>query len=88
MSFEKIKPVPDKNEKGAVLLTEKYCSEISEFNGYYYQPKLNHTLHLHYKAFRKIENLENFINLKTLYLENNCITKIENLSNLKNLSCL
>ena len=86
--MNKVKPVPDKDEKGLVYITEKYACELSEYNGYYYQPKLNHSLHLHYKAFSKIQNLESFVNLKTLYLENNCITKIENLSHLKNLSCL
>lgn len=86
--MNKVKPVPDKDEKGLVYITEKYACELSEYNGYYYQPKLNHSLHLHYKAFSKIQNLESFVNLKTLYLENNCITKIENLSHMKNLSCL
>ena len=88
MSFEKIKPTPEKDDKGLVYMTEKYASEISEYNGYYAQPKLNQTLHLHYKGFSKILNLESFINLRTLYLENNCITKIENLSHMKNLTCL
>ena len=88
MSFEKEKPLPEKTNKGMVYITEKYASELSEFNGYYAQPKLNQTLHLHYKAFSKIQNLENFVNLRTLYLENNCITKIENLSHMKNLTCL
>jgi dynein assembly factor 1 len=88
MSFERVKPVPDKDDKGLVYMTEKYACEISVYNGYYEQPKLNQTLHLHYKGFSKIFNLESFINLRTLYLENNCITKIENLSHMKNLTSL
>jgi hypothetical protein len=86
--MNKEKPVPEKNSKGLVYITEKYACEVSEYNGYYYQPHLNHCLHLHYKGFSKIQNLDKFINLKTLYLENNCIRKIENLSHLKNLSAL
>lgn len=86
--MEKVKPVPEKTAQGLVYITEKYACELSEYNGYYYQPHLNQTLHLHYKAFSKIENLDAFVNLKTLYLENNCITKIENLSHMKNLTGL
>lgn len=88
MSFNKVKPVPEKTEKGLVIMTEKYACEICEYNGYYYQPEFNKTLHLHYKAFHKIENLDKFVNLRTLYLENNCITKIENLSHMKQLCSL
>ena len=86
--MNKVKPVPEKTDKGLVFITEKYTCELSEYNGYYYQPHLNQTLHLHYKGFSKIENLEALVNLKTLYLENNCIRKIENISHMKNLSAL
>lgn len=82
------KPVPERNEKGHYYITQKYCCELSEYNGYYSSPENNTNLHLHYKGFAKIENLEAFINIKVLYLENNCIQKIENLSHMKHLSCL
>jgi dynein assembly factor 1 len=85
---EKDKPVPEKNEKGHYMMTQKYCSELCEYNGHYYQPKLNGSLYLHYKGFKKIENLDAFMNVKVLYLENNCLQKIENLSHMKQLSCL
>jgi dynein assembly factor 1 len=88
MSLEKKKPVPERNEKGSYYITEKYCKELCEYNGYYSTPHLNYNLFLHFKGFSKIENLESFINVRVLYLENNCLHKIENISHMKNLSCL
>lgn len=84
----KIKPLPEKNEKGHYYMTEKFVTEYCEYNGYYSVPRLNENLHLHYRGFQKIENLNAFINVKVLYLENNCINKIENISHMKNLTFL
>ena len=70
------------------IITEKYCSKLCLYNGGYEYPHLNANLYLHFQGFHKIQNLDNFTNLKVLYLENNCIDKIENLQNLKNLTCL
>lgn len=82
------RPEPEKDSQGLIIMTERYCSKLCEYNGYYSPPHLNDNLHLHHKGFRRIENLDRFINVKVLYLENNCISKIENLSCMKNLSCL
>ena len=82
------KPEPEKDSKGYRIITEKYCSNLCVYNGGYEYPHLNSNLYLHFQGFHKIQNLDNFINLKVLYLENNCIDKIENLQNLKNLTCL
>jgi len=83
-----MKPLPDKNDKGEYLMTESFCKKISEYNGYTGIPQFISTLHLHFKAFKTIENLGSFVNIKVLYLENNLITKIENLSHMVNLQCL
>lgn len=37
---------------------------------------MNSKLYLHFKNIEKIQNLGEYINLKTLYLENNVIRKI------------
>jgi len=43
-------------------------------------PSLNEHLYLHMKSFRKIEGLEEYVNLKTLWLQSNAIERIENLN--------
>ena len=43
---------------------------------YYSVPDLNDSLYLHYKGFRKIENLDDFTGLKALYLEGNALDEI------------
>lgn len=52
---------------------------ICEQDDLYEFPELNNKLYLHFKGFKKIQNLNAFVNVKTLWLENNVITKIENL---------
>lgn len=55
---------------------------------YYTTAYLNEKLYLHYKGFRKIQNLEEFWDLKCLYIEGNAISKIENLEHNNKLRCL
>lgn len=87
--FRKEKPEPEKDEEtGLRIITEKFCCKLCEYNGGYEYPHLNSNLYLNFQGFHKIENLDNFINLRVLYLENNCIGKIEGLSKLTSLACL
>lgn len=71
-------------------LSEKYLNKLlcSNIRMYYRTHELNDTLYLHFKGFKKIENLHTFTNLKVLYMEGNAIKKIEGLSNLKQLTSL
>jgi len=69
-------------------MTKANLRLICEKDGLYEFPELNSKIYLHFKGFRKIENLGEFHNLRTLYLENNLITKIENLEVLPNLEHL
>ena len=55
---------------------------------YYRTYELNDILYLHFKGFKKLENLHLFKNLKVLYLEGNCIKKIEGLESLTQLCSL
>lgn len=49
---------------------------------------MNDRLYLHYKGFRRIENLDEYTGVKVLWLEGNGIYKIENLENQTALKCL
>jgi hypothetical protein len=51
-------------------------------------PELNEVIHLHQKGIQKIQNLEEYKGLRTLYLECNAVSKMENLEPLVNLRCL
>ena len=78
------------NEEDQQMMSRKYLDKIlcSDFKQYYRTHELNEILYLHYKSFKKIQNLETFTNLKVLYLEGNAISKIENLESLVNLTSL
>ena len=78
------------NEEDQQMMSRKYLDKIlcSDFKQYYRTHELNEILYLHYKSFKKIQNLETFTNLKVLYLEGNAISKIEGLESLVNLTSL
>jgi len=55
--------------------------EIIKKDKLYNTEYLNDKLYLHYKGFRKIQNLEKYTGLKVLWLEGNGLDKIEGLEN-------
>lgn len=77
-------------EEDQQMMSRQYLDKIlcSDFKQYYRTHELNEILYLHYKSFKKIQNLDTFINLKVLYLEGNAISKIEGLDKLVNLTSL
>ena len=75
----------DKDENGKNMITERYLKELCEENGQYTTPALNDALYLHYKGFRKIENLESFKNIRAIWLECNGILEISGLECLQKL---
>ncbi|GAB6026581.1 Dynein assembly factor 1, axonemal [Chamberlinius hualienensis] len=69
-------------------MTKKTLRDICLKLKLYATPSLNTNLYLHYKGFKKIENLDEYCNLKALWLQNNCIKVVENLDELLQLKCL
>ena len=89
-SFNKHSYKKDENEEDQNRMSKKFIDKLlcSDFKMYYRTYELNEILYLHFKSFKKIENLTFFTNLKVLYLEGNLISKIEGLETLTNLTSL
>ncbi|KAL0487888.1 dynein assembly factor DNAAF1 [Acrasis kona] len=68
----------------SVELIKSLCKDQNLFQ----TPYLNDKLFLHYKGFKKIENLEIYTELKALWLEGNAIQRIENLEAQDKIRCL
>jgi dynein assembly factor 1 len=83
-------PKKNYNIREEPRITREYLDKLLALNGniYYKIYEINELLYLHFKSFKKIENLEYFKNLKVLYLEGNSIEKIEGLDSLVNLTSL
>ncbi|KAI9333060.1 hypothetical protein DFJ73DRAFT_854942 [Zopfochytrium polystomum] len=76
------------DDKGNTKMTLKYLKQLCLEQKLYSTPQLNDKLYLHFKGFVKIENLEQYSDLRSLWLEGNGIGKIENLEALTQLRCL
>ena len=74
--------------EGLPVMSKAELLQVCEEHGGYSTPSLNDTLYLHYKGYRRIENLDEYSSLKSLWLHSNGFGKIENLSHLKELRCL
>ncbi|PHJ18617.1 leucine rich repeat-containing protein [Cystoisospora suis] len=69
-------------------MTKALLRQICRECGQYESPALNEKLYLHFRGFSKIENLEEYKNVKALWLEGNGIRRIEGLGSLVALKCL
>ena len=82
------KPMPEKDADGNPIITMKYLQDICEFEGGYRVPHLNEILYLNMQGFSKIENLEEFYNVKSLFFDGNRLEAIEGISHMHNLASL
>lgn len=64
---------------------KQLCKDLKLYSS---APELNDVLHLQHKGINRLQNLEAYTGLKTLYLECNAIADIEGLESLVNLRCL
>ena len=69
-------------------MTKAVLKQCAVDNEGYESPELNDNLYLHFKGFRKIENLEEYTELKGLWLEANGLRTIENINHLSKLRCI
>jgi dynein assembly factor 1 len=75
-------------EDGLNKLTPEYIVALCEENKQYATPHLNDVLYLHFKGFKKIEALEKYTELKSIWLESNGIEKIDGLDTLTKLKMM
>jgi dynein assembly factor 1 len=78
----------EKDDKGNVLMTVPYIKQLCKEQKLYNTPSLNDKLYLHFKGFSKIQNLDVYTGLKTIWLEGNGIGKIEGLDECVEMRCL
>ena len=75
-------------ENGMPEMNAKTLLEVALANGGYETPELNDKLYLHFKGYRKIENLEPYTGLVSIWLDSNGFDKIEGLAHLTKLRSL
>ncbi|KAI8592018.1 hypothetical protein BDZ88DRAFT_409326 [Geranomyces variabilis] len=76
------------DEHGSTLMTPRYLLQLCREQKLYQTPELNDKLYLHFKGFSKIENLEPYTGLRSLWLEGNGLTTLCGLSTLTDIRCL
>ena len=86
--------IPEKSgiieETPKARITPEFMKKLlrSDLNLYYMTPSLNDVLYLHFKGFSRIENLQEYVNVKVLYMEGNCIEEIHGLHKMAQLKSL
>ena len=78
----------DGNKQGMPEMTQAEIKQSCVENGGYETPNLNDKLYLHFKGFKKIENLDEYTGCKAIWLDSNGLGAIEGLEKLTELRCL
>ena len=62
----------DENRRsGAPVISKRALVETCMAHGGYEYPELNDKLYLHFKGYKKMEGLDEYLGVKTLFLESN-----------------
>ncbi|XP_014241798.1 dynein assembly factor 1, axonemal homolog isoform X2 [Cimex lectularius] len=80
--------IKESNYDNPSKMTTESLRKLCKEHKLYTTPNLNDVLYLHYQGFTKIENLDEYTGLKSLWLAHNALSKIENLENQTALKCL
>lgn len=76
------------NADGLPEMTEDEIKFTCLENDGYQTPELNEKLYLHFKGYKRIENLTQYHGCKAIWLDSNGFTKIENLDSMQSLRSL
>ncbi|TFJ81461.1 hypothetical protein NSK_007183 [Nannochloropsis salina CCMP1776] len=80
---------PEGDVMGGERMTPEILRQLALNHDGYESPSLNDTLYLHFRGFRRIENLGPYTGLRALWLDSNGLTEIgEGLGGLRQLRCL
>ena len=73
--LDTVNGVKDKNDTGLLdglpTMSKSELQKVALEHGGYATPYLNDTLYIHFKGYRRIENLEEYSDLKSLWLHSN-----------------
>jgi len=76
------------NSLGVPTMTKDEIRQSCIENGGYETPELNDKIYLHFRGFKKIENLECYTGCKAIWLDSNGLDTIEGLDLLTGIRCL
>jgi len=69
-------------------MNPKLLRTICRDQGGYGTPECNDVIYLHYRGWKKVEHLDEYVNLKVIYLEGNGFSHIQGLDNCPNVKSL
>ena len=83
-----IPSIPRNDDDNTTTITKQWLKDICECQQGFRTPRLNNQLLMQRKSVQRIENLEEYINVVSLWLQENGIKVIENLDHFSKLKSL